>query len=418
MDNYNNIKEYKLEQSDKEENINKFGKKKKQNQKGILFPLLITVFSIIIILSLFYFYYKSKNINKYNFIAISNKKDYFNVTFENKNDYIKINVNHKIKFYTEEYEKIFNLNEIKKFQYFSLDNSIEDIYKKLIENLMKNNYKIKKQNNQINIVIPIKEINIKEINIVIPLKIKNKKELNNKLLNEFIYLNEENNLLQYELNYLNERNNILNEDINKYLKSLKALGEQTSELINLLENNKIFELSSIINNDIEKIKILINWIKQKTKKNIIKLNLIFKMSENGSSSNDFHKYCDNQGPTLLIIETKDEKIFGGFTPLNWKFCQKIERIIDFSDLTFLFSLNLMKKLDMINKNDYAIRNDKDFGPIFGNFDLSLSQNMTRGGSFANNLCNFFSNNYLELTGENGVTTDFQVKEFEVYKVIY
>ena len=78
------------------------------------------------------------------------------------------------------------------------------------------------------------------------------------------------------------------------------------KIINLLKNNKIFELSSIINNDIEKIKILINWIKQKTKKSIIKLNLIFKRSENSSSSNDFHKYCDNQSSTLLIIETKDD----------------------------------------------------------------------------------------------------------------
>ena len=42
------------------------------------------------------------------------------------------------------------------------------------------------------------------------------------------------------------------------------------------------------------------------------------MSIHGYSSYDFHKYCDNAGPTLILIKTTKDKIFGGFTPLNWK----------------------------------------------------------------------------------------------------
>ena len=72
------------------------------------------------------------------------------------------------------------------------------------------------------------------------------------------------------------------------------------------------------------------------------------MSKNGSSSKDFHKFCDNQGPTLIIIKTKNDRIFGGFTPLNWAI-KKEYNIYDESNQTFLFSLNLMKKFDMINK---------------------------------------------------------------------
>ena len=41
------------------------------------------------------------------------------------------------------------------------------------------------------------------------------------------------------------------------------------------------------------------------------------MSINGRTSKDFHKYCDNKGPTLTIVKTTKNKIFGGFTPLNW-----------------------------------------------------------------------------------------------------
>ena len=69
--------------------------------------------------------------------------------------------------------------------------------------------------------------------------------------------------------------------------------------------------SSIINNDVKKQELIINWIREKVNKKIIKLEKIFVMSINGSSSKDFHKYCDNQGATLTLLKTTKNKIFGG-----------------------------------------------------------------------------------------------------------
>jgi len=40
--------------------------------------------------------------------------------------------------------------------------------------------------------------------------------------------------------------------------------------------------------------------------------LLFRASANGWSSDEFHKLCDNKGPTLTIIKAND-RIFGGFT---------------------------------------------------------------------------------------------------------
>ena len=51
---------------------------------------------------------------------------------------------------------------------------------------------------------------------------------------------------------------------------------------------------------------------------MVKFEKIFTMSINGDSSKDFHNFCDNKGPTLTIIKTTKNKIFGGFTPLNWE----------------------------------------------------------------------------------------------------
>ena len=424
---HNDKSSYQLEQNDKEENINKYGKKVNNKEKNS-FPYLIIIlcFLFILLIVLIYHIYKKNNsnnrlddINKYYFNITSNNNNY-NITFENFHSYIKLNVNHKSEYYNQEYEKIFYLNDFKNNQLLSLYNSIDEIYKTILNIIMKNNNKILiEQYNQINIIISSNDKNSEEVNLVIPIKVNKDKENEYEIFNKLKYLNEENNRMKNEVKCYNGKDNILKDEINKYMDTIDILNDQGSILINLLDNIKIFNLSSIIKNDIENIKLIINWIRQKTNKNIIKFELIFKMSENGYSSKDFHKFCDNQGPTLLLIETKDNKIFGGFTPLNWKLPEDIERLIDSSDSTFLFSLSpKKKKFDMINKLDYAIRNDKDFGPIFGNFDLSLSGNMTRGGTFANNLCNFFSNNYLELTGDSGVTTDFDVKEFEVYKVIY
>jgi hypothetical protein len=55
----------------------------------------------------------------------------------------------------------------------------------------------------------------------------------------------------------------------------------------------------------------VNPIKQ------VKKTLIYAGSVNGFKATDFHRCCDNQGPTLTIIKATDNKIFGGYTSANW-----------------------------------------------------------------------------------------------------
>ena len=90
------------------------------------------------------------------------------------------------------------------------------------------------------------------------------------------------------------------------------------------------------------IELIINWIKETINKEKIKFKLIFKMSENGTKSEDFHKTCDNQGPTLTLVKTTKNKIFGGFTPLNW--LSEGGGTNDPTNQTFIFSLNLKKNI--------------------------------------------------------------------------
>ena len=156
------------------------------------------------------------------------------------------------------------------------------------------------------------------------------------------------------------------------------------------------------------------------------------MSENGFTSKDFHNYCDNKGPTLILIKTLNDEIIGGFTPLNWESPNEREKKYDKSGSTFLFSLSLNKKFDMIKKYSYsAITNEASLGPIFGNYDLMLEKNLKEGKSNADRGCNFFYEGKVELVEEKGNThyigfprdsqgliALFEVSELEVYKVIY
>ena len=121
--------------------------------------------------------------------------------------------------------------------------------------------------------------------------------------------------------------------MNKYIEQIKIIGK-------IEINDSIFSIkSSIIQDNKNYINSIINWIEESINKKITKFELIFKNRENGTESNDFHKFCDKKGPSFVLIKTIKNKIFGGFTPINW---DKIGNgTKDKNAQTFIFSLNLM-----------------------------------------------------------------------------
>ena len=174
-------------------------------------------------------------------------------------------------------------------------------------------------------------------------------------------------------------------------------------------------MSLILDNDFNKQKSIIKWIISKVNKDLVQFRLLFRMEEKTSKSEDFHKACDKQGPTLVLIKTKTNRIFGGFTPLDWG--KTGGGIKDESNQTFIFSLDLNKKFDMLKIKEQAINRSTD-GPKFGDCDIKIESNMKNGVSFANANCNFLSGGNLELTGGHGETEKFETAELEVFKVIY
>ena len=48
-----------------------------------------------------------------------------------------------------------------------------------------------------------------------------------------------------------------------------------------------------------------------------KWKLIYRASEHRYTAKSFHKYCDNKGPTLIVIKSSEGWIFGGYTTQSW-----------------------------------------------------------------------------------------------------
>ena len=47
------------------------------------------------------------------------------------------------------------------------------------------------------------------------------------------------------------------------------------------------------------------------------LKLIYRASRDGWARVDFHRHCDNQGPTIILAKSAVGRICGGFTAVPW-----------------------------------------------------------------------------------------------------
>ena len=72
---------------------------------------------------------------------------------------------------------------------------------------------------------------------------------------------------------------------------------------------------------------------------IIKYQLLYRATKDGDKEKDFHRLCDNKGPTIILGKTPGGYIFGGYTNVKW-------RTSNFSNFpnseAFVFSLNQKK----------------------------------------------------------------------------
>ena len=107
------------------------------------------------------------------------------------------------------------------------------------------------------------------------------------------------------------------------------------------------------------------------------LELIYRASEHGWKAEDFHRMCDDQGATLIVVKDVQGYVFGGYTATPWS----IDGNSYPSPCGFMYSLRShagagptllpLKDPDESHLGKNAVFHHRNFGPTFGSCDLVI-----------------------------------------------
>ena len=201
-----------------------------------------------------------------------------------------------------------------------------------------------------------------------------------------------------KINALEERIKQLEDIVYKFIKEKEEKEEK--------EKKSFFYESKILNKEVKEI--LLNWLPKKP----VKLTLLLNSKQDGSSLNTFWEKVNGKCPTLIVIETIEGCIFGGYTTQLWKDEDKPIR----DENAFVFSIDKKKKYN-IKQPENAIGFSKNKYLIFGwnnNAFLIYNYCTTQNGNYVCNGTYDIPEKY-EL---NGGEQYFIVRSFEVYHVEY
>ena len=234
----------------------------------------------------------------------------------------------------------------------------------------------------------------------IPDIMKRLNELERKNNNEiFINKNKDNRIRELEL---------INQNLKSQLNDMNQLLNQAKERIIIMNNTKLVsvEAKGEIIKTKEELGFLLNKINPYAK---IKIDLIYKATVDSDKASIFHQKCDFASRTLVLVETVDNRRFGGYTTKSWSG----ENIQKDDENAFIFSLDNKRIYDIIPGKP-AIACYPSYGPIFLDCQIQINNNsLTQGGSTYLKEQNYKTTEDFELNGGN---KDFQIKEIEVYNV--
>lgn len=189
--------------------------------------------------------------------------------------------------------------------------------------------------------------------------------------------------------------------------------EESKEIVNsiLLNKNVSKKPGATVSGEIihtsSELEMICQQINKKNQR--ITISLIYKASVDSDKAEAFHRKCDNSSSTLVVVETKNGKRFGGYTSCSWQ-----GNCIDKKDPdAFIFSLDKMKSYSIKPNND-AIGCYPTFGPVFFGCQIRIyDKAFTNGGSTFEKGLNYETTEDYELTGGEQY---FSIKEIEVYDI--
>ena len=94
------------------------------------------------------------------------------------------------------------------------------------------------------------------------------------------------------------------------------------------------------------------------------IKLIHRGTRDGGAVADFHRNCDNKGPTIILAKSSVGRVCGGYTSLAWTSSGGHK-----SDThSVLFSVDSSIKFTCSN-NTRAVYHNSGYGPVFGKYTI-------------------------------------------------
>ena len=368
---------------------------------------------IFIWLTLYLIYFIWRNIKH----IWSDKNNLYIITFNiQTNSNLTITSIQKNDSFQKSFSNKFTIEKIKENKYFSMCDNLEEIYSELESRIKINEIKLVEQENNLMVIIILPSIKIKEVTFLLNEDKKNENQKMDELIKIISELKNEINSLKNENNQLKEKIDEIQKNNTNEINILKNNILEQKKEIDELKNKLIIDLTKDLTNSVILENDEITFVKQLFSNNC-KFNLIYRATRDGSYPKDFHRQCDDKGPTITLIKTKDNKKFGGYISKDRKFGNENEKYVQDKN-AFIFSINKKKKYPIKNENTNAFSYSSIRGP---NFTVKLGFYKNRDdGNFFNPLNAYESetipdynsfNNY-EFAGRN----NFETVEVEVFQV--
>ena len=290
--------------------------------------------------------------------------------------------------------------------------------RKMYEDLVNENNNYKNQIDELNKENELLRVQVEELNnnfSLINNELESIKSENNEIKNT-LELQNNNNENEELINRLEEENNIYkqkaqeNELLKQKIEELQYQLQMAQERPTEFDQGQGKEVEGDIIHDLKELEMITKKINKDENKKII-INLLYKATVDSDRASVFHEKCDHAHNTIVLVETKNGKRFGGYTTCSWS-----GNCVDKSDPeAFIFSFDKMKTYDNIPGDD-AIGCYPKFGPIFLGCQIKIFDNaFTKGGTTFEKELNFNTEEDYELTGGDRA---FEVKDIEVYEVIF
>ena len=120
-----------------------------------------------------------------------------------------------------------------------------------------------------------------------------------------------------------------------------------------------------------------------------KMELIYRGSRDGMTSNNFDNECDNQDPTIILYEN-EKSVFGEFTSISWSTDGKWQASSDFFIFTLINIHNTEPtKFPFKNSDKYGVFHHSSYEPLFeGGHDINSTSDFLNNKIYTNFPCSY------------------------------